>query len=156
MNWGWGIRFARSHKQRYCFIVAAIGCWSIRFALRYKRYKPLVADGAPAVLDSKVWAEEQVRIYKRNPVRFDRDHRGSCAKIRGTVDNIRANGQVILERNTKRKKPRVVCDFETRCKVALLDPKQQITVSGKLDSICEVNPGPDRCYELRLVNCRRE
>ena len=156
MNWGWNIRFPRGHKQRYCFIAAAGRCLSIRFALRYKRYKPLGTDGAPAVPDSKVWAEELVRIYKRNPVRFDCDSRGSSVKTRGTVDNIRASGQVVLERNTKRKKPRVICEFETRCMAADLDPKQQITVSGNLDSIREVNPGPDRFYELRMVNCRRE
>ena len=125
----------------------------IKFALRYR---PSGTGGPASAQPSKVWADDMVSVYKRNPVKFDSYCRGKCVKILGTVDNIQPSGRVVLRRNSICKKPRVVCEFETRSTVAGLDLKRQIIVSGKLDSIREVNQGPGRFYELRLVKCRRE
>ena len=95
-------------------------------------------------------ARALVSEYESNPVRFVRDRVGSQFRARGEVFRVGSDGGVRFSTGFWESGERLECRFRDPNTPALLDPHDEITVTGTVDSV-ELLGGYD--YVLHMVDC---
>ena len=98
---------------------------------------------------AKFLARALASEYENNPVRFVRDRVGTQFRARGEVVKIGSDGAVRF-RNGFWYRPHLECRFRDPNTPALLDPHDEITVTGTVDSVELLD---DYAYVLHLVDC---